>query len=41
MRGSESWLRGRLDEVPHVRPGGKLLFNRYELDQWLTGHRRR
>ena len=42
MRVSESWLRQRLGEVPHVRPGQKLLFNRRELDSWLiTNHRRR
>jgi excisionase family DNA binding protein len=41
MRVSESWLRERLGEVPHVRPGAKLLFSRRELDSWLTGHRRR
>lgn len=41
MRCSDKWIRGRLDEIPHVKVDGKLLFRRDELDSFLTNHRRR
>ena len=40
MRCSDKWIRERLGEIPHVRVDKKLLFNRRELDSWLTNHRR-
>lgn len=40
MRASESWVRARLHDIPHVKVDGKTLINRRELDLWLQGHSR-
>ena len=40
MRASESWVRARLHEIPHVKVDGKTLLNRREVDSWLINHRR-
>jgi hypothetical protein len=36
---SESWMYDRLAEIPHVKVDRKLLFNRHQLDRWLTNYR--
>jgi excisionase family DNA binding protein len=35
IRTLESWL----DRIPHYRPGGKTLFRKSELDQFMASHR--
>lgn len=41
-RASESWVRARLHEIPHVKVDGKTLLDRRQVDDWLnnTNHRR-
>lgn len=36
---SERTLRSRLQEIPRYRPGGKLLFRKSELDEWMLRYR--
>jgi excisionase family DNA binding protein len=37
---SRRFLESRKAEIPHYRPGGKLLFKRSDLDQWMAQYRR-
>jgi excisionase family DNA binding protein len=36
---SPRWIEDRLHEIPHYRPGGKILFRRSELDEWIEAYR--
>ncbi len=34
---SIQFMYNNIDEIPHYKPKGKLLFNRLELDKWIRG----
>ena len=36
---SERTIRSRLGEIPHFRCGGKIIFKKSELDQWMEIYR--
>jgi helix-turn-helix protein len=38
MRVSRSWLYTHLWQIPHHKVEGRLLFNRKEIDSWISDH---
>src|SRR5437867_1190949 len=36
---SRRFLEGRRSEIPHYRPGNKILFKRSDLDRWMELYR--
>jgi excisionase family DNA binding protein len=41
LKRSKTWLYSRVQrrEIPHIRVGGKLLFDSEELREWLAAHK--